>query len=262
VEIIFAEPVSGPLLIGDGRYLGLGLMAPDRSADGVFAFAIAGGLERAEPLGLSRALRRAVLARVQERIGARTMLPAFFSGHADDGAPARSGTHEHLAFGFDAPNKRLLIIAPHVLERRESSKNEREHLRTLEEALANLYELRAGPSGKLSLLCCQVDMRDDCLFARSSAWKSLTPYRATRHAKLNDPAAALESDLLTECRRNGLPQPEIEIVKTWGKSGLGLFGEVKLKFHTAVNGPILLGRDRHFGGGLFVTAARTPGTVM
>lgn len=28
VEIAFAEPVSGPLAIGDGRFLGLGVMAP------------------------------------------------------------------------------------------------------------------------------------------------------------------------------------------------------------------------------------------
>jgi CRISPR-associated protein Csb2 len=35
---------------------------------------------------------------------------------------------------------------------------------------------------------------------------------------------------------------------------MGLFGQVKLTFHSAVEGPILLGRDRHFGGGLFVAA--------
>ncbi len=31
VEVTFAEPISGPLIIGDGRFLGLGLMAPWRS---------------------------------------------------------------------------------------------------------------------------------------------------------------------------------------------------------------------------------------
>jgi CRISPR-associated protein Csb2 len=31
VEITFVEPISGPLLIGDGRYFGLGLMAPVES---------------------------------------------------------------------------------------------------------------------------------------------------------------------------------------------------------------------------------------
>ena len=65
-------------------------------------------------------------------------------------------------------------------------------------------------------------------------------------------ATAIEADLLAECRRGGLPTTGIEVVKTFGKSGMGLFGRVKLKFHVAVEGPILLGRDRHFGGGLFV----------
>ena len=51
VEIAFAEPASGPLIIGDGRYLGLGLMAPVRRTEGVFAFDIAGGLaEQADQL--------------------------------------------------------------------------------------------------------------------------------------------------------------------------------------------------------------------
>jgi len=30
-----------------------------------------------------------------------------------------------------------------------------------------------------------------------------------------------------------------------------LFGRAQLTFRTAVAGPLILGRDRHFGGGLF-----------
>ncbi|HTV36458.1 MAG TPA: type I-U CRISPR-associated protein Csb2 [Xanthobacteraceae bacterium] len=255
IEIAFARPVPGPLLIGDGRYLGLGLMAPVRHPESVFAFAIAGGLiDRADPLGLARALRRAVIARVQERIGARNTLPAFFSGHAATGAPARSGMHEHLAFVFDAPQNRLLIVAPHILERRDASSHEREALGTLEDALEDFQELRAGAAGKLILVPSACDLPGDPLFARSRAWKSLVPYRVTRHAKLGDAAAALEADLLAECRRAGLPRPKVEVSKTFAKPRLGLFGLVKLEFHGAVDGPILLGRDRHFGGGLFLAA--------
>jgi hypothetical protein len=106
VEIAFVQPVHGPLLIGDGRYLGLGLMAPVRRTEGVFAFSIADGLtSQAEPQSRGR-----------------------------------------------------------------------------------------------------------------------------------------------------LPTPEVEVAQIFGKSGMGLFGQVKLTFHSAVEGPILLGRDRHFGGGLFVAA--------
>jgi CRISPR-associated protein Csb2 len=255
VEIAFARRVSGPMLIGDGRYLGLGLMAPVRRIEGVFAFAVADGLtDQAEPLGLARALRRAVMARVQEKMGERATLPPFFTGHAATGAPSRSGRHEHLAFVFDAQQKRLLIVAPHIIERREASKGERENLRTLEDVVEDFRELRAGAAGRLSLLSCPVEMEDDLLFARSSTWKSLTPYRVTRHAKLSNGAAALEADLLAECRRAGLPRPQIEVAKTFAKPGAGLFGLVTLKYRGAVAGPILLGRDRHFGGGLFVPA--------
>jgi hypothetical protein len=44
IEIAFARRASGQLLVGDGRYLGLGLMAPIRRIEGVLAFAIADGL--------------------------------------------------------------------------------------------------------------------------------------------------------------------------------------------------------------------------
>ena len=107
----------------------------------------------------------------------------------------------------------------------------------------------------LTLVPCPIEMQEDPLFASSRSWESLTPYRVTRHAKMNDPARALEADLLAECRRGGLPRPEIEIINTFGKSGLGLFGRAKLTFRGAVAGPILIGRDRHFGGGLFAAAA-------
>lgn len=256
VEVGFARPITGPLLIGDGRYIGLGLMRPVQRMDGIFTFAITDGLtEQADFLGLTRALRRAVIARVQESVGGRATLPSFFTGHAADGAPSRSGRHEHLAFAFDVPRKRLLIVAPHVLERRQAFKDEREqYLPLLANALEDFRELRAGTAGKLALIPSALDLCDDPLLALSQTWQSLTPYRVTRHARLNDAAAALEADLLLECQRAGLPRPQIEITETFTKPDAGLFGLAKLRFHGATAGPMLLGRDRHFGGGLFVTA--------
>jgi CRISPR-associated protein Csb2 len=179
-------------------------------------------------------------------------LPVFFTGHEADGAPARSGKHAHLAFAFDAPRKRLIILAPHVLDRREASQTDRKWLDVLERSLEGFCELRAGSAGKLSLRPCHVDMQHDPLFARSSTWETLTPYRVTRHAKLSHAAAALEADLLAECRHAGFPRPQVEVAKTFAKSGVGLFGLVRLRFHGVAVGPLLLGRDRHFGGGLFV----------
>ncbi|MGH6889778.1 MAG: type I-G CRISPR-associated protein Csb2 [Rhizomicrobium sp.] len=231
-------------------------MRPVEPADGVFAFAITAGLANdAQPLALSRALRRAVMARVQERMGQRATLPTFFTGHGSDGAPSRSGRHEHLAFVFDGPRQRLLIVAPHILERREASKTEHEqYLPALAESLGDLQELRAGTAGKLALLSGVVEHSDDPLFGRSPAWESVTPYCVTGHAKLGQAAAALEADLLTECRRAGLPRPRIEVSESFGKPDSGLFGRARLTFRAAIAGPLMLGRDRHFGGGLFAAA--------
>lgn len=252
VEVALAQAIRGPLLIGDGRYLGLGLMAPVRRTEGIFAFAVMGGLtDQATPRALARALRRAVMARVQEKIGRRT-LPAFFTGHAADGTPLRSGRHEHLFFVFDALRKRLLIVAPHILAHRDASEVERDrYIPLLEDAVTGFQELRAGATGKLVLAPTFIEQTDDPLFVPSLIWRSVTPYRVTRHAKLGDAAAALEADILAECLREGLPRPRIEVFETLGKPGSGLFGRAQLTFRSAVPGPLILGRDRHFGGGLF-----------
>ncbi len=36
VEVTFSEPITGPLIVGDGRFLGLGLMAPVQGVPGPF----------------------------------------------------------------------------------------------------------------------------------------------------------------------------------------------------------------------------------
>jgi CRISPR-associated protein Csb2 len=253
VEIALDDPVPGPILLGDGRYLGLGLMAPIPCHDGIWSLDIEDGLaSHAKPLDLTRALRRAAMARVRQALGERAMLPVFFTGHESDGAQARSGTHKHLAFLFDALRERLVVVSPHILERREASSVERTHLRTLAEALEDLRELRAGRAGRLVVAAAPVAMQDDPLFVRSTIWKSQTDYRVTRHTKAESAAAALAADLLAECHRAGLPRPLIAVDKTHAKSGIGLYGRATLEFRVAVAGPILLGRDRHFGGGLFI----------
>jgi CRISPR-associated protein Csb2 len=242
VEIEFAEPVSGMTVLGNGRYMGLGLLAPVRQVEGVYAFAITDGLVHgADSLNLARALRRAVMARVQDHIGKHEKLPAFFTGHEDDGEPARGGNHEHLTFVPDLARQRLLVIAPHVIEHRECSKNERDHLGTLACALNGLSELRAGRAGKLGLKRAGIDLATDPLFVTSKAWASTTPYTPTRHAKRNG-RDSLHDDVLKEVQRRRLPVPQAV-----RKSSDGLL----LQFRVAVPGPILLGKTMHFGGGLF-----------
>lgn len=254
VEISFAAPIKGPLLIGDGRFLGLGLMAP--AADivlSVHAFAIADGLVgQPDPIEVARALRRAVMARVQSTIGMRERLAPFFSGHAEGGAPIRRSRSSHLSFAFDPASQLLLVLAPHLVERRAPAPQELEHLRILDVALEGFRELRAGGAGLLTLSpTANGDDGEDTLLRRSRVWKTTTPYVVTRHAKRGVAAEALAADVLAECRRLGLPEPSVESSSVRGVSGIGLTGDVRLRFEQTVAGPILLGRTRHLGGGLF-----------
>jgi len=247
VEIKFAEAVGGPLLLGNGRYCGLGLMAPVQQAEGVIAFSIVEGLAAdAEPLQLGRALRRAVMARVQNEIGAREKLPVFFTGHEPDGTTARRGRHSHLAFVPDLARERLLVIAPHVIEHREPFKDERDHLKILACALAGLSELRAGRAGKLGLEWSEINPDIDPLFAASGVWATATPYMPTRHAKRNG-RDSMREDVLREVQRRNLPVPA-----TMEQKGTNLL----LRFRVAVPGPVLLGKTIHFGGGLFTCGMR------
>jgi CRISPR-associated protein Csb2 len=254
VEIAFGVPIKGPLLIGDGRFLGLGLMAP--AADivpGVHAFAIADGLVgQPEPIDVARALRRAVMARVQSMIGARKRLDPFFSGHAEDSAPIRRTRSSHLSFAFEAGTRRLLILSPHVVERRAPTTHEREHLRTLDLALEGFRELRAGKAGLFTLApIANRGDGEDTLLGRSRVWKTDTPYVVTRHLKSGAATEALAADVLAECRRLGLPKPRVETFDVRGAPGIGLTGNVTLLFAQSVAGPLLLGRTRYLGGGLF-----------
>ncbi len=256
VEIIFNAPIAGPLVIGDGRFLGLGVMAPVQRSQGVHVFMVEGGLAATPPpTEVARALRRAVMARVQEVLGSGTSLPAFFTGHERDGSPARTERCPHLTFVFDPGPARLLIVAPHVLDRRAPTGEEVGHLRDLDAAMTEFCELCAGSFGRLMLRASYIDARADPLFAASRTWESVTPYQVTRHTKQVGAAEALSADLRAECRRRGLPEPLVTPREPRGVPGVGLVGSARLTFAVAVEGPIVLGRSRHLGGGLFAGMA-------
>lgn len=251
VEITFNASVAGPLVIGDGRFLGLGVMAPVQRSQGIHAFVVEDGLAvTSQPTEVARALRRAVMARVQQALGSRVSLPTFVSGHEADGSPART-QRSHLTFAFDPMTRRLLVLAPHVVERREPRGDEIDHLATLDSALVDFRELRAGTAGLLKLRATLIDEETDSLFTASRTWESVTPYQVTRHTKQVGAAKALSLDLRAECRHRGLPEPVVTPTELHGMPGVGLIGRARLVFAVAVRGPILLGKSRYSGGGLF-----------
>ncbi len=250
VEVEFDAPLNGPLAIGDGRFVGLGVFAPLVKPTGIYVFSVQPGLNGAHnPETLARALRRAVMARVQEfHAGA---LPAFFSGHEADGSPARAPKYSHLAFSLDPDRGRLLIIAPHVLDRRTATNEELEYLAKLDAALDGFTELRAGQSGVLSLLPIIADVENDELFAPSRVWNSKTQYRVTRHFHASDARAALTRDIKAQLRSRGFPEANVTLSEYQGIAGRGLECMATLEFNVAVTGPLILGRTRYLGGGLF-----------
>jgi hypothetical protein len=62
---------------------------------------------------------------------------------------------------------------------------------------------------------------------------------------------ALRDLVSAECLRLGLPKPMVESRNLRGVPGRGLMGGLRLTFGQSVSGPLLLGRTRYFGGGLF-----------
>lgn len=249
VEIGFRKPTRGPLVVGDGRFLGLGLMAPmsDEYREQALAFQIQRGLvPDASSEDVASALRRAVIARYQRVIGYRNKVPAFICGHETDGSKAKT---RHLAFSFDPKSQRLLIIAPPDAGKTAA---ERRYLQTLSHCMEEFSELRAGRAGSLIVERCALAENDDPLFAPSKRWATRTPYTVNHHRDLGSAEAALRWDLKSACRAAGLPEPsDIRVTRTWASKGKGMSGHVEIEFACAVRGPMLLGRTRYRGGGVF-----------
>lgn len=240
VELVFERPVAGPLVLGDGRYLGLGVMAPAPMEAGVRALRIVDGMPAgAEPLPLAAAFRRAVVARVQRAVGPRGDVPPWVSGHRPDGEPMEG--HDHLCFLADLPRRRLLVLDPSSEVRPEASK--------LEDALDGLTDLRAGRAGRLRLSRDAVTAEDP-LFDWGTTWSTVTPYCVQRHAR-GGRDAMIERDVVHACVSADLPRPLVKIRKAYGVKGHGVHAELQLDFATPVKGPLVLGRTRHKGGGLF-----------
>ena len=254
VSVTFAERVRGPLLLGDGRFLGLGLMYPRDLRSDVLVFAIEEGLKAAAaPAEIAHAGRRAMMARVQSRLAPRQAMPAYVSGHEAGGAPVRGGAHRHIAVVADLPRRRILYIPPTRLQRRGVFwRDIRNDHRNVARALEEMDVLRAGPAGLLRLAPIVVDPEDDPLFAPARVWESVTVYDVTRHHRRLTAEEALKADVSAELQRCYWPAPEaIEVLAAQrGRRG-GLSGRLRLTFAVAQKGPLVIGRTAHKGGGLF-----------
>jgi CRISPR-associated protein Csb2 len=258
VEIVVAEPVRGPLVIGDGRYLGLGLMAPLRYASrdaATFAISAQANIAVVDSTALVHATRRALMALSREDNG---HIPRIFSGHEADGKPAASGRQEHVFLAADDRDgdgliDRLIIAAPWACDHSGDPPAWRDRA-LFDRVVSILRKVRAGRLGVITLAGPAVLADGDPLIGPARVWRSRTLYYATRHAsRRKDPATALVRDVVTECERRSLPMPEVEILNFSAMSnGGGLAARARLRFASAIRGPLLLGRNSHKGGGVFV----------
>ena len=256
VEVAFTEPRAGPMVIGDGRYLGLGLMAPDRDAlrdHMVFALSPESPVAAADAPALLYAIRRALMALSRDGEG---KVPRLFSGHEADGAPARSNRHEHIFLAADEANNdglidRLIVAAPWSCDRTMHPPHPKRAL--FDRVVSELRHVRAGRLGVIVLDRPSALPPRDPLAGPAQVWESRTTYRPTRHASRGkDPATAVEQDAIMECERRGLPRPDVALLALdSGPSGGNVAARLRLSFAIAVQGPLMLGRDSHMGGGLF-----------
>jgi CRISPR-associated protein Csb2 len=254
--VTFPRPVSGPVILGDGRWLGLGIMAPAaESTDSLYVFAVAPRTWRvAEGQDLTRALRRAVMSRAGRRAPSG-QLTTFFSGHENDGRPAEARHHQHLFYMADDVDgdgyiERLAVIAPHLAD--PSSPPDRRALFQLAKAVTGLQQVRAGALGVVDLTRSAPPDERDPTFGSNRVWTSRTTYRPTRHPKRNaDVDEWVSRDIAQECLRRGLPQPAVQVLERVVGPRDGVLAKLQLTFPKPITGPVILGAESHFGGGLF-----------
>lgn len=256
-EVHFPEPITGPLILGNGRFLGLGLFEVISQDHDVIVF----NLDRALPelvesdrTLITMHLRRALMSLARNESGG---VYPLFSGHEPGGAHAQSGRHQHVFLAVDAPNgkrqfNRLIVATPWACDRTESASKSRSEL--FQRVVNRLEQLRAGRLGVFGDLKAVPVDDEDPLVSPARDWTGSTPYLATRNLKKHEePVQMLQDDVVTECIRRGLPKPEkVEVSKvSAGPKGGRPSARIDLRFRVAVRGPIILGRNSHYGGGLF-----------
>lgn len=259
VQLSFHEPVPGPLMIGDGRFCGLGLMEPVVTRPDAVVYELKRPVRSEDGPGLVSHLRRALMALARDDGG---RVDTLFSGHRYDGRPDGGGHHAHVFLAADAGVgeaghiERLIVVAPWAADRRAKPSDRR----TFDDVTRQLVDLRAGRLGRFDQLHARPIEGGDPLIGPSMAWSCTTPYVATRNLKKqDDPTHAIQSDVMVECRRRGLPGPTgMDVAKLQvGPRGGRPTAMVTLRFAVPVRGPLLLGRNSHSGGGLFHAAQRS-----
>lgn len=276
-EIVFDEPRAGPVLVGDGRFLGLGLFhavrdeAPGRPEAARYRLGPNGRPRIEGTVFVADVLRRALMAGGYP--------PQEFSGHGADGPLRADPAHAHAFFFPEDADGDGLIDHLTVYCRYGFS----------DIACDRLHQLRqlwwrggrsAPGSGDVDVSLEAIAPPEEIpglvpLIAPSRFWRSATPYFMPRFRKRSE--VALDRALLVrdQVRREwklrfpDASPPEVKLLDApdhvngrrqidFARSDRDLVAPdrrgslVRLQFPAPVTGPIALGRSAHFGLGLFV----------
>ena len=272
VEAVFEEALAGPLVVGNGRYLGLGVMNPavqqnsmaktsDLFADAwVFALPEDGLPAKQQDL-LVRTARAALMA-LDGATHERNKSCPLFSGHPDaETAPLRQGHHAHvfLAAPPDANGRlrRLYVIAPWLADRSPAACREKtQNRRHFQRIVGRLQALYAPGLPRLPLTPLAMK-EDDPLLGASRRWVTVTPYHTSRHfkgAERDHLDAFVREDVQRELARRNLPMMKVRMIQALERSGGALEAQLELKAHVTVQGPLILGQGSHRGLGCFIGA--------
>ncbi len=281
VDITFDRPIRGPLIIGDGRYLGLGLMAPvptwARTEEGeprdAFLFRLPGDGLPARDMETVLKYLRGALMRLDGKTHDRDKTCLLFSGHEETSSkPARPGAHLHV-FLAAPPDERdrireVFVIPPWLADNHpDARKVRRERARHFANVLSRLRVL-FGPDLPHTPLTAASPSETERhpLLVTARIWQSATPIISTRHYRASrdgEPKEFLAEDIRRELARRHLPRgehipsqrplPEIEILSIALTPDSRVRGDARLTFHAPVPGPFLLGWGCHRGQGVFVT---------
>lgn len=280
-EVTFEQARAGPILVGDGRFLGLGLFhavvdeAPGRPEAARYRLGLSGRPQVERTVFIAAVLRRALMS--------GGFPPREFSGHGADGPLRADPAHAHAFFLPEDADGDGLIDHLTVYCRRGFS----------DDALRRLHQLRRlwwsdGPGskyrGEIDLSLQAIGSPETIadlvpLAGPSRIWRSATPYFMPRFSKRREVAsgrAVLVRDQLQQewsLRFPSAPSPQVELLdasaechgraRTFDGIRTDRDGAApdkrgnlaRLQFPMPVAGPIALGRSAHFGLGLFAAEA-------
>jgi hypothetical protein len=205
---------------------------------------------------LGDVFRRRLLGVAGRRLGADA-LPERLSGRSPDGTPLRDD-HAHSHFLAVARDEREIDYFAIWCDA---------GLTTAEAALVRATTLPALCGAPIEL----VHTDDDRLTGPARVWRSHTPFLPVRHPKRRRGVIvhSPQDQVVEELARRNLPRPlHVEAVpgpwasfrllrrsKPGCSPGLGAHG-FAIEFAEEVSGPISLGRNSHFGMGLFLPDRR------